>query len=266
MKRFLLFAGLAVCGLGSSPVAAAQSVFDTPPGSWRNTCRGGVVINGRLNAQCEDSRGFPRNAYIEVAACEGREIVNNNGTLTCAPPNDGGRQWGRSGAGGRSITVYQHTNFQGASRTYNGVVANLVPEGWNDVISSARVSGNWEVCTDANFGGRCQVFDADVANVVPLGLNDVISSIRPAGRSQASITVFQHTNFSGASRTYSGPVANLVPDGWNDVISSMTLRGRWEVCTDVNFGGRCQLLDADVANVVPLGLNDVISSIRPASR
>lgn len=266
MKRSLFVAAVAVCSLGSPPVATGQSVFDTPPGSWRNTCRGGVVINGRLNAQCEDSRGLPRNSYIEIATCGGREIVNNNGTLTCTPANDGGRQWGRPGGGGRSITVYQHTNFQGASRTYNGEVANLVPEGWNDVISSARTTGTWEVCTDVNFGGRCQVLDADIANAVPLGLNDVISSIRPAGRSRASITVFQHTNFSGASRTYSGPVANLVPDGWNDVISSMTLRGRWEVCSDVNFGGRCQVFDADVANAVPLALNDVISSMRPAAR
>lgn len=159
--------------------ATAQSVFDTPPGSWRNTCSGGVVINGRLNAQCQDSRGFPRNSYLEVASCRGAEIINNNGTLTCrATPQR--RGWNRPGRGRASITVYQHTNYDGASRTFTTEVANLVPLGWNDVISSMSMRGSWEVCTDINFRGRCEIFDGDVQNVVPLGLNDLISSFRPA--------------------------------------------------------------------------------------
>lgn len=270
MLRSVLGTAAAALCLAAPMETAAQSVFDTPPGSWRNTCMGGVVINGRLNAQCQDSRGLPRNSYLEVASCGGREIINNNGNLSCAPSQDPPRQWARPGGGGRSITVFEHTNYQGRSRTWSGEVANLVPEGWNDIISSMSMRGAWEVCTDINFRGRCQVFDGDVTSTVPLGLNDVISSIRPAGRGgwggRASITVFQHVNYQGASRTYTGEAANLVPDGWNDVISSMTLRGVWEVCTDINFRGRCEIIDADVANVIPMGLNDVISSMRPLSR
>lgn len=266
MFRMGLVMIAAALGLGAPASGAAQSAFDTPPGSWRNSCRGGTVINGRLNALCDDSRGLPRNSYLEIASCQGREIVNSNGNLACAPAQNNPRQWGRPGGGGRSITVFEHTNYQGASRTYTGEVANLVPESWNDIISSMSMRGAWEVCTDTNFRGRCQVFDSDVTSTVPLGLNDVISSIRPAGRDRSSITVFQHTNYQGASRTYTGEVSNMVPDGWNDVVSSMTLRGAWEVCTDINFRGRCQVINADVANVVPLGLNDVISSMRPLSR
>lgn len=158
--------------------AMAQSAFDTPPGSWRNTCSGGVVINGRLNAHCQDSRGFPRNSYLEVASCRGAEIINNNGTLTCrATPER--RGWNRP-RGRASITVYQHTHYDGASRTFTTEVANLVPLGWNDVISSMVLRGRWEVCTDIDFRGRCEIFEGDVENVVPLGLNDLISSFRPA--------------------------------------------------------------------------------------
>lgn len=270
MPRLSLIAIAAAIGIGVPTSGAAQSAFDTPPGSWRNSCRGGTVINGRLNALCDDSRGLPRNTYLEVATCQGREIINNNGSLACAPSQTTPRQWARPGGGGRSITVFEHTNYQGRSRSWSGEVANLVPEGWNDIISSMSMRGAWEVCTDINFRGRCQTFDGDVVNTVPLGLNDVISSIRPAARTgpggRASITVFQHVNHQGASRTYTGEVANLVPDRWNDVISSMTVRGVWEVCTDIDFRGRCEVIDADVANVIPLGLNDVISSMRPLSR
>jgi hypothetical protein len=42
--------------------AAAQSgfssPFDTPPGSWRRSCMGGMVMSGELIANCQDSRGF----------------------------------------------------------------------------------------------------------------------------------------------------------------------------------------------------------------
>jgi hypothetical protein len=167
--------------------AAAQSgfssPFDTPQGSWSRSCMGGMVMSGELIANCQDSRGFYRQARINVASCRGAEIINDNGNLVCYPREERRGAWGGGGWGGRArITVYEHVNYQGQARTFEGEVPNMVPLRFNDVVSSMQMRGAWEVCTDVDYRGRCEIFDRDVPNVVPLGLNDLISSMRPAGR------------------------------------------------------------------------------------
>ncbi len=142
---------------------------------------GGMVMSGELIANCQDSRGFYRQARINVASCRGAEIINDNGNLVCYPREERRGGWGRPGWGGgrHRITVYEHTNYQGVARTFDQAVPNLVPLRFNDVISSMQLTGAWEVCTDVDFRGRCEIFDRDVSSVVPLGLNDLISSFRP---------------------------------------------------------------------------------------
>lgn len=141
----------------------------------------GMVMSGELIASCQDTRGFYRQARINIASCRGAEIINDNGALVCYPREERRGDWRRPrwGGGGYRVTVYEHVSYQGVARTFDQAVPNLVPMRFNDVISSMRMTGAWEFCTDVDFRGRCEVFDRDVSNVVPLGLNDLISSFRP---------------------------------------------------------------------------------------
>lgn len=91
---------------------------------------------------------------------------------------------GPGGGGGRSgITIYEDVGFAGSSQSYTTDQPNLVSEGWNDLVSSFRISGGetWEVCQDINYGGACRRFTSDQANLVSIGWNDRISSFRKVG-------------------------------------------------------------------------------------
>lgn len=76
--------------------------------------------------------------------------------------------------------AFQNANYGGSSRAYTGSVSDLTPDGWNDMISSFRISGpgQWEICEHASFGGRCQIFDGDESTLVPQNWNDKVSSVR----------------------------------------------------------------------------------------
>lgn len=84
------------------------------------------------------------------------------------------------GPGRVGITLFEHTNYDGASRFLNGDTPNLAMLGWNDIASSLRVRGSeaWEVCEHVNYAGRCRVISEDVPNLIPGGWNDAISSVR----------------------------------------------------------------------------------------
>lgn len=171
-----------------------------PRGSYAQTCTGSYVNQGRLYADCRDSRGRIRSTSIELARCSSSDIANDNGLLVCAGvrgsyENNGngggwnggnnGGGWGGGngggwGGGGRnSITVYQDSNFRGYSETLRGEIYDLARSGFNDRISSMQMNGSWEACTDANFRGQCQVFSGSVRNLDNWGMNDRISSLRP---------------------------------------------------------------------------------------
>lgn len=91
----------------------------------------------------------------------------------------GGSGGGWNGGWGRtSITVYENANFRGASREFVDEDRNLGRTPFNDRISSMRVRGRWEVCTDAEFRGRCRIVEGDV-RFLSDGFNDRISSMRP---------------------------------------------------------------------------------------
>lgn len=66
--------------------------------------------------------------------------------------------------------------------SFNNEVWNLDRTGMNDRISSMRLRGRWEACTDANFRGSCRVVSGDERNLASTGFNDRISSLRPARR------------------------------------------------------------------------------------
>ena len=67
-------------------------------------------------------------------------------------------------------------------QTFTGEMPNLSSVRFNDRITSFRVQGRWQVCTDANYRGQCFVYDYDESNVSTNRINDQITSLRPIGR------------------------------------------------------------------------------------
>lgn len=280
--------GALTAGFAAAPAAEAQN-RGAPRGSYQATCSGAYVNQGRLYADCRDTRGRMRETSIELARCSSSDIGNDNGLLVCFGHRGsyedrpgGGNGGGGGGGGSPSITFFADSDFRGASITVSGETAFLST--FNDRASSARVNGSWEVCEDARFGGRCERIDRDVRNLSDFGLNDRISSVRAArggggggggggwtggngggswGGGRNSITVYRDANFTGDSETLRGEIPNLSRLGLNDAISSMRLNGPWEVCTDANFSGQCEVFDGDVRNLGSSGFNDRISSLRP---
>jgi len=177
----------------SAPAPALQQRV-APRGSYAQSCSGAYVNQGRLYADCRDTRGQVRGTSIELARCSSSDIGNDNGLLVCfgtrgryesggRPGNGNGGGWGgnNGGWGRSSITVFTDSNYRGASREFTEEDRNLGRTSFNDRISSIRVRGRWEVCTDAEFRGRCRIIDSDVRNLSG-GFNDSISSVRPVGR------------------------------------------------------------------------------------
>ena len=54
-----------------------------PRGSFADSCSGSYVNQGRLYADCRDTRGNVRGTSIELARCSSSDIGNNNGLLVC---------------------------------------------------------------------------------------------------------------------------------------------------------------------------------------
>ena len=54
-----------------------------PRGSFADSCTGAYVNQGRLYADCRDTRGNMRGTSIELARCSSSDIGNDNGLLVC---------------------------------------------------------------------------------------------------------------------------------------------------------------------------------------
>ena len=79
-----------------------------PRGSFADSCNGSYVNQGRLYADCRDTRGNVRGTSIELARCSSSDIGNDNGLLVChnvrGDNEDRGgnnrRGWGNGGNNG----------------------------------------------------------------------------------------------------------------------------------------------------------------------
>ncbi|MCX9156361.1 beta/gamma crystallin-related protein [Niveibacterium sp. 24ML] len=103
----------------------------------------------------------------------------------------GGNAWGGNGGGWSqqeggfddtpqdAVVLYADADYRGRQIRVRGAVQDLARLGFNDQVSSIRVSsGRWEVCSDAGFKGRCETIYGSVSNFDRRGMNDEISSIR----------------------------------------------------------------------------------------
>lgn len=111
-----------------------------------------------------------------------RAVGMNDRISSLRPGRHEGGGGGDGGWGNTSITVFADSLYRGASESFSREVPDLRNSGLNDRISSIRIRGAWEVCTDAWFGGQCEVIREDVWNLQQRRLNDRISSMRPVAR------------------------------------------------------------------------------------
>lgn len=85
-----------------------------------------------------------------------------------------GDRWG----GGGEVILFEHDGFRGEARPIRGDVPDLVRLGFNDRVSSMRISrGSWEFCEHAYYQGKCWRYDYDMASL-PKKQNDRYSSVR----------------------------------------------------------------------------------------
>jgi len=89
----------------------------------------------------------------------------------------------RGGAGGGTrptLILYSQPGFRGQEVRLDGVINTLNDRGFNDRARSARVIGNWTLCSDANLRGRCVDVGGDIFDLAQLNLSDAISSAQPS--------------------------------------------------------------------------------------
>jgi hypothetical protein len=85
-----------------------------------------------------------------------------------------GDRWG----GGGEIVLFEHDGFRGEARPLRGDAPDLSRLGFNDRVSSMRISrGAWEFCEHAYYQGKCWRYDYDAASL-PKKQNDRYSSVR----------------------------------------------------------------------------------------
>lgn len=83
-------------------------------------------------------------------------------------------------AAAAEVCFFADVRFGGESFCVtSGQSLGQMPDGWNDRVSSIRITGNATVtvCADAGFAGACQAFSATTPQL-PGDLNDAISSVR----------------------------------------------------------------------------------------
>lgn len=202
----LVAAGAVVATAGFVAAPRSAEAQSGPRGSYQQSCSNAYVNQGRLYATCRTTGRDSRASSIELSPCASSDIGNDTGLLVChnvrgqwensgggnngggwgGGNNGGGWGGGNNGGGwgggsGGSITVYENSNYGGASQSFRNEQPNL-PRNMNDAISSIQVQGAWEVCSDAYYRGQCQVIDGNARNLDRWGLNDRISSMRPARR------------------------------------------------------------------------------------
>lgn len=81
--------------------------------------------------------------------------------------------------GGAVAILYEDAGFRGRHQEVRGSVRDLERIGFNDRVSSIRISGGrWQICRDSNFQGRCIEIDHSVTDLADHDFNDAASSIR----------------------------------------------------------------------------------------
>lgn len=139
--------------------------------------------------------------------------------------------------GNASITVFQDARFGGRSARFDNDQRDLKRGGWDDLISSFRVT--------------------------PLGFGDANRGSGGFGASNG-LLVYADINYRGRNATLGESTPDVAARGMGGLISSIRVPPgeRWQVCTEQNFRGRCQTITGDASDLRRGDWNDAIASVR----
>jgi hypothetical protein len=149
--------------------------------------------------------------------------------------------------GNADVTVFRDNGFEGPSRRFDDNMKDLRRAGWNDRISSFRISPR-------GFGGGGN-FGGDGGGAGRGG------NRRPDG---IGLEVFADIGFRGRSAMFSSNTPDVQSTGMAGQISSLRVPSgeTWQVCTQSDYRGRCQVVTGDVSDLRRGDWNDVIASAR----
>lgn len=160
------------------------------------------------------------------------------------------------------VCLYQHHNYGGAEYCTDEATANT-PPGWNNYVSSVRVSEGFEVTLyeNANSDGAPLILTEDTASLVPLGFNDVASSFSVVNYNK--VCLYEHVDYDGEFTCFAEGEFEL-SGFWNNQSSSARVPGGMHIALYTSAEGSGNKLDLSEndPNFVNSGFNDVVSSVK----
>ncbi len=125
---------------------------------------------------------------------------------------------------GCTATLFEHPAYQGNSLSVSSDTA-WVGDGWNDIVSSVRVTRNncqVTIFMDAYYQGASQTLrrGSHDMNTLSIG-NDMLSSLKVSPGCTA--TLYEHAGYQGESLTISSDT-DWIGGSWNDRISSIKIQ------------------------------------------
>ena len=125
-------------------------------------------------------------------------------------------------------------------------------------------------CQNSRLRGRCETFTSDVSDLRTIGFNDTVSSLRISSGILPAVSVFQNVGFAGRTldiqREGDISIQDLRNSVGNDAISSIRINEGYEVlaCRNSGFRGTCETFTSTISDVrrQNSSFNDVISSLR----
>lgn len=171
---------------------------------------------------------------------------------------------------GCGLVLFADVDFAGPSLVLEGNVTDLDAWSFNDVASSARVTGGaWTVFSDVGYAGQSRTFDDGDVAWFGSEMNDVISSASCVPDAPlpvvegCDITLFSDWNLGGSSLRLRGDASSLIDHSFNDVTSSArVLDGTWRLFADVDYAGSWLEIGPGETTYVGDAFNDVVSSIQ----
>ncbi|NWR85429.1 EDSP protein, partial [Furnarius figulus] len=166
------------------------------------------------------------------------------------------------------IIIYEHANFQGASREFTSDIGSLKDVGWNDIVSSVKVTGEpWVAYEHVNYKGQFLVFEEGDYSYVGDSMNDKISSLKLITEDlrNPQITLYEHTQYQGKTRVIT-EATNLAVGHDNDIMSSHKVqRGAWLLCEHSDGSGFQHLAreHEELPDYRAINFNDKLSFLRP---
>jgi len=165
------------------------------------------------------------------------------------------------------ITVWEHSNHRGASRSFHNDVPELGKEktnccwSFNDAVSSVKVDPGeeWELFTGDHYKGTRKLVRGNVP-FVGHNMNERISSLKKINQDRG-ITLYSEFDYRGHTEYHTGSYDWL--SQLNDRVYSAKVHGKNEaylLLRDPNLKGDCHFINSDVG-FLPDNVRDT-SSIR----